>query len=56
MHVNEILVNFINPVATTMLCHKPQAVENSFKRQYGEVEDNIIIKKDLRSNESRESH
>ena len=27
----------------TMLCHKPQAIENSFKRQYGEVEDNIII-------------
>ena len=27
----------------TMLCHKPQAIENSFKRQYGEVEDNIVI-------------
>ena len=27
----------------TMLCHKPQAIENSFKRAYGEVEDNIII-------------
>ena len=22
---------------------KPQAIENSFKRAYGEVEDNIII-------------
>ena len=22
---------------------KPQAIENSFKREYGEVEDNIII-------------
>ena len=35
----------------TMLCHKPQAIENSFKRPYGEVEDNIIIYiyiKDLR--------
>ena len=33
----------------TMLCHKPQAIENSFKRPYGEVEDNIIkyIYKDL---------
>ena len=29
---------------------KPQAIENSFKRAYGEVEDNIIIYiyKDLR--------
>ena len=27
----------------TALYLKPQAIENSFKRAYGEVEDNIII-------------
>ena len=27
----------------TALCLTPQAIENSFKRAYGEVEDNIII-------------
>ena len=27
----------------TASCLKPQAIENSFKRAYGEVEDNIII-------------
>ena len=27
----------------TMLFHKPQEIENSFNRPYGEVEDNIII-------------
>ena len=27
----------------TALCLIPQAIENSFKRAYGEVEDNIII-------------
>ena len=26
----------------TALCLTPQAIENSFKRAYGEVEDNII--------------
>ena len=39
---------------------KPQAIENSFKRAYGEVEDNIIIYierlRDLRSNESRDHY
>ena len=27
----------------TALCLTPQAIENTFKRAYGEVEDNIII-------------
>ena len=27
----------------TMLFHKPQAIENSFKRPYGEVKYNTII-------------
>ena len=26
----------------TALCLTPQAIENSFKRAYGQVEDNII--------------
>ena len=38
-----VVRNYWHNYEKTIWCHKPQAIENSFKRQYGEVEDNIII-------------
>ena len=37
------MTKFIAKRQKTALWLKPQAIENSFKRAYGEVEDNIII-------------
>ena len=39
----QLMTKFITKRQKTALWLKPQAIENSFKRAYGEVEDNIII-------------
>ena len=35
--------NILGQLRKTVFFYQPQAIENSFKRAYGEIEDNIII-------------